>query len=161
MECQLFIKAQILKFNLKHSDDVFITLINFKMPIFVGTDFNVYEQDKFHALLIWAWKGLITSNQFSGFATKPDSNQPAQLQGLAKYLIFVCNKWRYIILFRKRKTKTQTRLRGCAGWSASLLFACNSQIFLLLCPSVVHEEATNACWSQACNCKKDSDWRKR
>ena len=54
------------------------------MPTVVVTDFNVYEQNKVHALLSLAWEGFITSNKFSGFATKPDSNLPAQLQRLAR-----------------------------------------------------------------------------
>ena len=37
------------------SDVVFIMLINVKMPTIVGI-FYIYEQDKFHAQLSWAWK---------------------------------------------------------------------------------------------------------
>ena len=37
--------------KIKHLDDVFIPLINSKLPTVVGTDFYVYKQDKLHALL--------------------------------------------------------------------------------------------------------------
>ena len=35
-----------------------------------------------------------------------------------------------IIFSRKRSIKGLIRLHGCAGWSGSLLFACNSQVFM-------------------------------
>ena len=57
-----------------------------------------------------------------GFATQ-DSNRPAQLQSLARVLKFWIYKSISIILFRQRTTKALIRLRECAGWSASLLFA--------------------------------------
>ena len=54
------------------------------------------------------------------FSTRSDSNWPAQLQKLARILKF----WLYrdIILSKQRTTKALIRLRGCAGWSAPLLF---------------------------------------
>ena len=36
---------------------------------------------------------------------------------------FACNKYRYIILCRKRTIKSLIRLRRCAGWSVALLLA--------------------------------------
>ena len=39
------------------SDDVFIMLINVKMPTIVGI-LTIIEQDKFRAQLSWAWKKL-------------------------------------------------------------------------------------------------------
>ena len=53
MKCQLLIKSKMLKNKdfscLKHSDVVFILLINIKMP--TNWHFNIYEQNEFHAQL--------------------------------------------------------------------------------------------------------------
>ena len=57
------------------------------------------------------------------FPTRSDSNWPAQLQKLAWGLKFWLQKLRDITLSRQRTTKGLIRLRGCAGWSAPLLFA--------------------------------------
>ena len=57
-----------------------------------------------------------------GFSTKWDSNQPAQLQRLARKLNFVVARLD-MILSNKWITKALIRLHGCAGWSAPLLFA--------------------------------------
>ena len=54
------------------------------------------------------------TNLSSGFPTKRDSDQPA---------LFLLVVSLYTILSSKRKTKALIRLRGCACWSAPLLFA--------------------------------------
>ena len=56
------------------------------------------------------------------FLTMPDTNWPVQPQKLARVLKFWL-KSRDIILRKQRTTKALIRLCGCAGWSASLLFA--------------------------------------
>ena len=70
-------------------------------------------------IFIWAtsWENLS-----SGFATRWNSIQPAQLQRLASLEISALAS-RGITLSRQRTTKVLIRLRRCAGWSASLLFA--------------------------------------
>ena len=70
--------------------------------------------------MIWASS---RENLPSVFSTRSCSNQPAQLQRLARNL-----KVRFVasldaILSNKRITKALIRLRGCAVWSAPLLFA--------------------------------------
>ena len=55
------------------------------------------------------------------FPARSDSNWPAQLQKLAGGLRFWLQKLD-ITLARQRTTKALIRLRGCAGWSAPLLF---------------------------------------
>ena len=62
-------------------------------------------------------------NLSSGCSTKPDSNQSPQLQRLARELNFSLIIILNMILYHKRITKELIRLRGCAGWSAPLLFA--------------------------------------
>ena len=57
-----------------------------------------------------------------GFPTKRDSNQPAQLQRLAKKLTFASSKSRYDT-FQKVNTKGLIRLHPCAGWAVPVLFA--------------------------------------
>ena len=54
--------------------------------------------------------------------TRPDTNRPAQPQKLASLEISAIES-RDIILSKQRTTKALIRLRGCAGWSAPLLFA--------------------------------------
>ena len=80
------------------------------MTLSTGTDRS--------AQTIWAssWENLS-----SGFATRVDSNRPAELQGLARVLKF--RIYRGIILSRQRTIEVLIRLCGCAGWSAPLLFA--------------------------------------
>ena len=56
-------------------------------------------------------------------STMQDANWPAQLQRPARFLKFPIYKTRGIILSWQRTTKALIRLRGCAGWSAPLLFA--------------------------------------
>ena len=58
------------------------------------------------------------------FPTRPDTNRPAQPQKLAS-LEILAKESRDIILSKQRTTKALIRLRGCAGWSAPLLFAYN------------------------------------
>ena len=62
--------------------------------------------------------------------TRSDSNRPAQLQKLAWGLKFWLHKLD-ITLSRQRTTKALIRLRGCAGWSAPLLFAYEIRRFLM------------------------------
>ena len=56
------------------------------------------------------------------FPTKRDSNQSPQLQRLAKIKISLVASLD-MILSNKRIAKALIRLRGCAGWSAHVLFA--------------------------------------
>ena len=42
-----------------------------------------------------------------------------------------------ILLSNKQITKTLIRLRGCTGWSAPLLFACNMPGFLALMSIII------------------------
>ena len=56
-------------------------------------------------------------NLSSGFLTKPDSIQSPQLQRLISSVAIL-----YIIL-PKIRTKVLISMRGCAGWSAPLLFS--------------------------------------
>ena len=75
-----------------------------------------------YELTIWASS---CENLSSGFAVREDSNRTAQLhvQRLSRVLIFFNLANIGIILSRQRTTKALIRLRGCAGWSAPLLFA--------------------------------------
>ena len=57
-----------------------------------------------------------------GFATRKDTNRLAQLQKLAS-LGMSDKSSKASILSRQRTTKALIRLRGCASWSAPLLFA--------------------------------------
>ena len=66
--------------------------------------------------VIWATS---RENLSSGFATRVDSNWPAQPQRLEISDI----ETRGIILSRQWTTKVLIRLRRCAVWPASLLFA--------------------------------------
>ena len=54
--------------------------------------------------------------------TRQDTNWPAQLQRQARILKFQIYKLEVIILSWQWTTKVLFRLRGCAGWSAPLLF---------------------------------------
>ena len=59
----------------------------------------------------------------SGFPTKRVSNQPPQLQRLAREIeISPVASW-HMILSKKGITKALIRLCECAGWSATVLFA--------------------------------------
>ena len=86
-------------------------------PVIDETNANFY---KYHSLFNWA---LSRENLSSGFPTKWDSNQSPQLKRLARKneLSFVAS-WG-MVLSKRRITKALIRLRGCAGWSAPLLFA--------------------------------------
>ena len=55
------------------------------------------------------------------FPTRPDTNLPAQPLKLDSLEISAIESWD-IILSKQRTTKALIRLRGCAGWSVSLLF---------------------------------------
>ena len=68
-------------------------------------------------LISWA---TTRQNVSSGVSVQARHNQPAQPQKLARVLKF---RSRDIILSKQRTTKALIRLRGCAGWSAPLLFA--------------------------------------
>ena len=67
--------------------------------------------------------GLVARKPVFGFLTKWDSNQPAQLQRLARKSKL--RLWQVWIWYfpKKWKTKALIRLCGCAGWSTPLLFA--------------------------------------
>ena len=62
-------------------------------------------------------------NLSSGFPTKWESNQPAQLQRLYRKNEISPVASLRMKLSKKRTTKALIRLRGCAGWSAPVLFA--------------------------------------
>ena len=62
-------------------------------------------------------------NLSSGFLKIRDSNQSPQLQRLPRKLKITLVANLDMIFFNKRITKVLIRLRGCAGWSAPLLFA--------------------------------------
>ena len=57
------------------------------------------------------------------FRTRPDTNWPAQPQKLATVFKILAIESSDIMLSKQRTTKALIRLCGCAGWSASLLFA--------------------------------------
>ena len=61
-----------------------------------------------------------------------DSNQPTQLQRLARMLKF-CVELVYQLYLNtwERTTKPLIRLCGCVGWSAPLMFACSYVRFSL------------------------------
>ena len=65
---------------------------------------------------IWA---SLRENLFLGSPTKCDSTQSTWLQRLARKSKFCLN----MVLSKQRITKVLIRLRGCAGWSAPVLFA--------------------------------------
>ena len=72
-------------------------------------------------LIIVTW-ATTRKNLSLRFPTRSYQNQPAQLQRLAiivKSLVARFDR----ILFNKQITKALISLRGCAGWSAPLLFA--------------------------------------
>ena len=78
-------------------------------------------------------------NLSSGFPTKRDSNQSPQLQRLARKSISPVVSLD-MVLSKTRITKTLISLRGCAGWSTSLLFANHRrQVFSRRSPINVHE----------------------
>ena len=58
---------------------------------------------------------LVMRKPVSGFATRYDSNRPAQLQRLVKSLEISAIASRSIKLSRQRTTKALFRRRGCAG----------------------------------------------
>ena len=66
---------------------------------------------------LWAASG---ENLSSGFPTKRVSNQSSQLHRLARKLKFLPVA---SLLSKKRITKALIRLRGCADWSAPVMFA--------------------------------------
>ena len=70
-------------------------------------------------LYLWA---LSRENLSSGCLTKRDSDQSPQLQRLARKLNFFFEVSLDMIVSNKRTTKALISLRGCAGWSASLMF---------------------------------------
>ena len=65
---------------------------------------------------------LISENLSSGFPSKRDSNHSPQLRRLARILKFLL-KQIDMILSSKRIKKALISLRGCAGWSVTVLFA--------------------------------------
>ena len=65
----------------------------------------------------WTHNASSQENLSSGFATRVDTNRPGQPQKLGSDI-----ETRGIILLSST-TKIFIRLRGCAGWSAPLLFA--------------------------------------
>ena len=65
---------------------------------------------------LWLWYFLIILTYYF-------SNQFPQLQRLARKLKFLRVARLNMVLSKKRVTKALIRLRGCAGWSAPVLFA--------------------------------------
>ena len=70
--------------------------------------------------IIWA---SMRQNLFSGFLTKPVSNQYPQLQRLARKLKIRLLEGYIRFFLKKRITKALIRLGGCAVWSAPVSFA--------------------------------------
>ena len=70
--------------------------------------------------IIWASS---RENLSSGCPTKRVSNQSPQLQRLAREIEISPVASLQIILSKTRIIKALIRLRGCAGWSAPVLFA--------------------------------------
>ena len=60
--------------------------------------------------LLYSIMATSQENLYAGFPNKQDATQSAELQS---------------VLSREWETMTLIRLRGCAGWSAPLLFAFN------------------------------------
>ena len=71
-------------------------------------------------------------NLYSGSPTKSDSIQHVQVFGPEKNEISLVGSLD-MILSNKRITKALIRLRGCAGWSASLLFTNSRRQGFLRC----------------------------
>ena len=106
----------------------------------------------------------ITRKCVFGFSTRLDSNWPAQLQRLVKRLEISAIASTGIILSTQRTTKALIRLRGCAGWSAPLLFAYSirhvfawpgpngvwkvgqGQLFIVCARRVISEEQALCTW---------------
>ena len=76
----------------------------------------IFEDNLFKRIFKWATTRHIVSSGVS------DTNRPAQPQKLASLEISAIES-KDIILSKQRTTKALIRLRGCAGWSAPLLFA--------------------------------------
>ena len=75
--------------------------------------------------------GLIARKPVFGVPSKRVSNQSPQLQRLAKKIEILPVARLNMVLSKKRITKVLIRLRGCAGWSAPVLFANpERQVFL-------------------------------
>ena len=88
--------------------------------------------EKVH-IIIWASPREKLS---SGFPTKRDSNQPAQLQIEISFVASLD-----MIHSNKQITKALIRLHGCTGWSAPMLFAnLQSQVFSR-CPYMAFKKA--------------------
>ena len=66
--------------------------------------------------------GLPTTKPVFGVSKKRVSNRSSELQRLARILKFAQASLN-MLLSNKRLTKALIRLRGCAGWSAPVLFA--------------------------------------
>ena len=95
-----------------------IEFLKIEIVIFYWTFFFCFICCPFHSK--WATS---QENLSLGFATRIDSNQPAQPQKLAKRLEISDIASRGIILSRQWTTKVLIRLCGWAGWSSPLLFA--------------------------------------
>ena len=127
------------------------------------------------ALMKWVnmKRVLWRENLSSGFATRVDSNRPAQLQKLGRGLIIGT---RDIILSRQWTIKMLIRLRGCAGWSAPSLFAygknrfshdvvqvqisCSFHLRGKRCKSITYScrESTHHC-EMSCDMTKPTKWQ--
>ena len=65
----------------------------------------------------------LRENLSSGFPSERVLNWSPQLQRLSKKIEILPVARLNMLLYKKRITKALIRLRGCAGWSAPMLFA--------------------------------------
>ena len=77
----------------------------------------------FYPILTLIIRASTRLNLSSGFLTKRVSNQSPQLQRLVRKIEISLVASLDMVLSNERITKALIRLRGCAGWSAALLFA--------------------------------------
>ena len=97
--------------------------------------------------LLWLHHYWATSRESlsSGFTTRSDSNRPAHPQKVGRAWNFGY-RTRGIILSRQRTTKALIRLRRCAGWPASLLFAYAINRFSYDVPHLSWLRSNRASW---------------
>ena len=83
------------------------------------------NQEPLQYLLVYTINKWASSreNLSFGFPAKWDTNQPAQLQRQARKMKISLVASLDMERYKTRITKALIRLRGCAGWSAPVLFA--------------------------------------
>ena len=75
----------------------FVLSINFKMPTSVGRfwHFKIYDEDKFHAQLNWAWKKIIQRRHGRGTVSEWDSPSWSAYFVRSAVLLSTHNEWRH------------------------------------------------------------------